>query len=57
MQKLSEGCEQHLKRALDIDDPQEKNYYIRQVLQISSVDDPPEGFEPSLTHNPEEAIK
>jgi len=57
MQKLSEGCEHHLKKALDIDDPQEKNYHIRQVLQVSSTDDLPEGFEPDLTYNPEEAIK
>jgi len=57
MQKLSEKCEHYLKKALDIDDPQEKNYHIRQALQISSIDDLPEGFEPSLTHNAEEAIK
>ena len=57
MQKLNEGCEHHLKKALDIDDPQKKNYHIRQVLQLSSIDDIPEGFEPDLTYNPEEAIK
>ena len=57
MQKLSEKREHQLKKALDIDDTKEKNYYIRQVLQLSMIDDLPEGSEPSLTHSPEETAK
>ena len=34
MPKLSEGCREHLEQALRAEDPEEKNYHIRHVLQV-----------------------
>ncbi|WP_200840193.1 hypothetical protein [Halorubrum sp. JWXQ-INN 858] len=41
MAKLGQGCREHLEKALRIDDPKEKNFHIRHVLQSASVDDSP----------------
>jgi hypothetical protein len=38
MADLSEGCKDHLIKALHDDDPAEKNYHIRQVLQATAAD-------------------
>ena len=45
MPGLSEGCREHLEDALRTDDPTEKNYHIRQVLQACGVEDLPEDHE------------
>ena len=42
MTELCEGCEDHLLAALQCDDPAEKNYHIRQVLQATATDIPDE---------------
>ncbi len=39
MGELSEDCKRHLESALDSDDPQEKDFHIRQVIQASGMDD------------------
>ena len=43
--KLDENCKEHLYEALRSEDPSEKNYYIRQVLQISGETDLPDELE------------
>ncbi|ADD07591.1 uncharacterized protein Nmag_4065 (plasmid) [Natrialba magadii ATCC 43099] len=42
MAKLCNECEAHLKKALVANDTSEKDFHIRQVLQMCSVDDLPE---------------
>ena len=42
MARLSEECTVHLEEALQCDDPSEKDFHIRQVLQACGVDDLPE---------------
>jgi len=37
MTKLSDQCKEHLESALEMKEPSEKDYYIRQVLQASRV--------------------
>lgn len=44
LSQLSDECRTHLERALAADDPQEKNYHIRTVLQAGCIDDVPDGF-------------
>ena len=51
MPKLSEGCKEHLEKALKTDDPSQKDYHIRQVLQACGVDDFPEEYEPGLSRS------
>ncbi len=36
-QKLSDECKEHLETALQKDDPSQKNFHIRQVLQACGV--------------------
>jgi hypothetical protein len=43
MTELCEGCEDHLLAALQCDDPAEKNYHVRQVLQATAADIPDKG--------------
>lgn len=42
MSELNEKYKTHLVKALQSDDPQKKNYHIRQVLQKSNTTDLPE---------------
>lgn len=42
MTKLSDECIEHLEKALHKDDPSEKDFHVRQVLQAAGVDDLPE---------------
>jgi hypothetical protein len=42
MTKLDENCKEHLHEALSSEDPLDKNYHIRQVLQISGETDLPD---------------
>ncbi len=42
MQKLTDNCRKHLEEALQTDDPSEKNFHIRQVMQVCGVDDLPD---------------
>ena len=39
MAKLSKRCKEHLESALETEDPSEKDYHIRQVLQACGADD------------------
>jgi len=57
MSNLSEGCKDHLEKALQSDEPSKKDYHIRQVLQACGVDDLPEGFEPGLETGSKESSK
>jgi hypothetical protein len=54
MTELCDGCRDHLEAALRTDDPSEKNYHIREVLQTCGIDDLPEGHDPELTPLTEE---
>lgn len=45
MSELSERYKDHLMKALQFDDPQQKNYHIRQVLQMSNTTELPEDVE------------
>ncbi|WP_200840383.1 MULTISPECIES: hypothetical protein [Natrialba] len=38
MTKLSHQSQDHLERALQTDDPSEKDFYVRQVIQAEGVD-------------------
>ncbi|WP_165875179.1 hypothetical protein [Natrarchaeobius chitinivorans] len=40
--KLSEQCKDHLEKALESDDPSEKDFHVRQVIQACGVDHLPE---------------
>ncbi|WP_171052374.1 hypothetical protein [Haloterrigena sp. H1] len=42
MQKLTERSQNHLEQALQTDDPSEKDFHIRQVMQMCGVDDLPD---------------
>lgn len=42
MTQRSEGYRFHLEKALEVDNREEKNFHIRQALQISLVCDDPE---------------
>lgn len=42
MRELSEDCKEHLQKALENDDPSEKNFHIRQVIQAWGVDHLPD---------------
>ncbi|WP_290816028.1 hypothetical protein [Halovivax sp.] len=44
LSQLSEECRAHLEKALETDDPAEKNYHIRAVMQAGCVDEIPEGY-------------
>ena len=57
MPKLSEGCKDHLEKALQADNLSEKNYHIHQVLQACGVDDLPEDMEAGLDRSPKETTK
>ncbi|WP_255190921.1 hypothetical protein [Natronobeatus ordinarius] len=35
---LGEDCKEHLEKALEADDPSEKDFHIRHVLQVCGVD-------------------
>ncbi len=35
--QLSEDCIEHLQQALESDEPAEKDFHIRQVLQVCGV--------------------
>lgn len=37
--RLNKECIEHLEAALDTDDPTEKNFHIRQVLQMCGAED------------------
>jgi hypothetical protein len=45
MTELNENCKEHLYEALSSEDPSDKNYHIRQVLQISGETDLPDELE------------
>jgi len=45
MSKLDEAHKDHLVKALQVDDPSEKNYHIRQVLQSANVTELPENVD------------
>lgn len=45
MDELSEASKEHLYAALRSGNPSQKNYHIRQVLQISGVQDLPDEVE------------
>lgn len=45
MTKLSDQCKNHLESALEMEEPSEKDFHIRQVLQAGGFEDLPE--EPS----------
>lgn len=47
--RLPDHCLSHLERALDAEDPSEKDYHIRTVLQAYGVEDLPEDLETELT--------
>ncbi|ELZ22041.1 hypothetical protein [Natrinema limicola] len=42
MRKLSDNCREHLEQALQTDDPSEKDFHIRQVMQVYGVDHLPD---------------
>lgn len=39
---LSSACKSHLEAALENDDPSEKDFHIRQVLQACGMEDCPD---------------
>ncbi|AGB14812.1 hypothetical protein Halru_0160 [Halovivax ruber XH-70] len=39
MGELSNQCKQHLEDALANEDPREKDFHIRQVIQAAGMDD------------------
>jgi len=45
MTELSEACKEHLFEALSSENPSDKDYHIRQVLQISGTTDLPDELE------------
>ncbi|MEY7851584.1 hypothetical protein AB7C87_20560 [Natrarchaeobius sp. A-rgal3] len=45
MTKLSDWSREHLEKALQSDDPSEKDFYVRQVIQAEGVDHLPNGIE------------
>lgn len=49
MPRLTEGGREHLERALQTDETEEKNFHIRQVLQAYGVDDIPDEYDPELS--------
>ncbi len=42
MVNLSKQCKEHLETALEEDDPSEKDFYIRQVLQACGGEEYPD---------------
>ena len=42
MTKLSDQCKAHLESALEMQDPSEKDFHIRQVLQAGGFEDLPD---------------
>ncbi|MFC3958569.1 hypothetical protein [Halovivax cerinus] len=42
LSQLSDECRTHLERALATDDPAEKDFHIRTVMQAGCVEDVPE---------------
>jgi hypothetical protein len=54
---MSEQSLEHLERALQCDDPSEKDYHIRQVLQASGVGDIQQGLDISPDRVSSEAGK
>lgn len=42
LSKLSDRCREHLEQALAADDPSEKDYHSRNVMQAGCVDEIPE---------------
>ena len=42
MPRRTDGCQFHLEKALEADTLKEKDFHIRQALQIYVVDDEPE---------------
>jgi len=42
MEKLPDDCREHLDKALETDDPSEKDFHIRQVMQVCGVDHLPD---------------
>ena len=42
MPKLSNQCKEHLESALETEEPAEKDFYIRQVLQAGGFEDLPD---------------
>jgi hypothetical protein len=42
MSELCEGCKDHLEAAIEASDPAEKNYHIRQVLQVCGTEGIPD---------------
>ncbi|MFA9417068.1 hypothetical protein [Natrinema sp. HArc-T2] len=42
MSELTDNCREHLEQALQHDDPSEKDFHIRQVIQACGVDDLPD---------------
>ncbi|WP_247729263.1 hypothetical protein [Halovivax limisalsi] len=48
LSQLSDECRTHLELALAAEDPQEKNYHIRTVMQAGCVDDVPDEFRPDV---------
>ncbi|QLG50488.1 hypothetical protein [Natrinema halophilum] len=45
MTGLSKGSKEHLEKALENDDPSEKDFHIRQVIQAYGVDDLPDDID------------
>lgn len=39
MRQLSSECKRHLEQALDADDPKEKDFHVRQVIQAAGMGD------------------
>ncbi|WP_254863572.1 hypothetical protein [Halovivax gelatinilyticus] len=44
LSQLSEECRTHLERALAAEDPREKDYHIRTVMQAGCVEEIPDEF-------------
>ncbi|ELZ08514.1 hypothetical protein C479_14283 [Halovivax asiaticus JCM 14624] len=44
LSQLSESCRTHLELALATDDPAEKDYHIRSVMQAGCVEEIPDEF-------------
>ena len=42
MRKLPDSSRKHLEQALQQDDPSEKDFHIRQVMQVCGVDQLPD---------------
>lgn len=58
MAKLSEGCREHLEEALRTEDPSEKNYHIRQVIQVCGTKGVPDDIaEKGISRKPKGQTK